>query len=306
MSIKPFILSTGGMTTKRIVVPIENINFDAFDKNPIMLFNHQRGLVIGKWTNRRIEDGKLLADPVFDDEDPEAKKISGKVERGFIKAASIGIRNIVAEERFDNAGESFIYVLSCDLREASVVDIPSDAEALVFYDENDKEIDLKEADFSDIFQTKKFVKKMDKKRIAQTLGLSDDASDEIVLGAISTAFEDSKKLKGLQAELKVKQKAKAVELVDAALSAGKLQKEVKDDFLNLADVNFDLFEKTMKGLPEPVKLSQIGKTVTSTSLSDQEGRKDWTFSDWQKKDSAGLAKMSDDDREKLYQAEFGD
>jgi HK97 family phage prohead protease len=305
MSIKPFILSTGGMTTKRIVVPIENINFDAFDKNPIMLFNHQRGLVIGKWTNRRIEDGKLLADPVFDDEDPEAKKISGKVERGFIKAASIGIRNIVAEERLDDAGESFIYVLSCDLREASVVDIPSDAEALVFYDENDKEINLKEADLTDIFQTKIFVKQMDKKKIAQSIGLSDDASDDAVLGAIETAFADSKKLKALEGELKNKQKAKAVELVDAAVSAGKLQKEVKDDFLNLADMNFDLFEKTINGLPEPVKLSQIGKTAVTTTVTSGD-RKDWSFSDWQKKDPGGLAKMDDAERSEIYKAEFGD
>lgn len=306
MSKRTFTLSTGGMTTKRIVVPIESINFAVFDANPVMLFNHQRGVVIGKWENRRIEAGKLLADALFDDQDPEAKKIAGKVDRGFIKAASIGIRDIVAEERFDDKGDSYLYVLSCTLREASVVDIPSDADALAFYDDSDRLIDLKEASFNDHFQIKKN-SQMDKKKIAQTIGLSDDATDSEVLGAISAAFDDSKKLKALEADMKNKQKAKAVELVDGAIAAGKLQKDSKADFLELADTNFDLFEKTIKGLPEPISLSKVAKAVAATATTDE--RKDWSFSDWSKKDQAGLEKLKVENYDafkKLYEAEFGE
>ena len=303
MSKKTFILSTGGMTTKRIVVPVNSINFDAFDNNPVMLFNHKRGEVIGNWENRRVENGKLLAEPVFDDEDPDAKKIAGKVERGFIKAASIGIRNIVAEERSDDAGEKYFHVLSCELREASIVDVPSDADALVFYDEKDQVIDLKEANFSDHFQIKTFVKQMDKKKIAQIIGLSDDASDEAIELAVKGAFDDQKKLRDQEAARKLQQKNKAVELVDAAVSAGKLNKDLKANYLELADANYDLFEKTINGLPEPVRLSQVGKTTPTGVAND---RKDWTFTDWQKKDSKGLEKMDEADRQKLYDAEFGD
>lgn len=291
------------MTTKRVVVPVENITFSAFDLNPVMLYNHTRGNVIGKWQNRRIEDGKLLADSVFDDADPEAKKISNKVEGGFIKGASIGIRNIVAEERFDDGGEAFFYVVSCDLREASVVDIPSDMDALTLYDANDKVVDLKEADFSDIFQTKKFVKQMDKKKIAHAIGLSDDVSDDALQGAIEAAFADSKKLKALQVETVAKNKAKAVELVDAAVSAGRLPNESKATFIELSDANFDLFEKTINALPTPMKLSDIGKKNVPGDVAID--RKDWNFTDWSKKDPSGLGKMTEEDRAKLCEAEFG-
>ena len=47
-----------------------------------MFYNHDNGVFIGRWDNVRIEDGKLLADPVFDTEDENAKNCR-KVERGF-------------------------------------------------------------------------------------------------------------------------------------------------------------------------------------------------------------------------------
>jgi len=40
---------------------------------------------IGRWDNVRIEDGKLLADPVFDTEDENARKIAGKGGAWFLE-----------------------------------------------------------------------------------------------------------------------------------------------------------------------------------------------------------------------------
>jgi HK97 family phage prohead protease len=303
-----FVLSDGSMTTKRIVVPTASISLAAFNANPVMLFNHVRGNVIGKWNNARIENNQLVGEPEFDDEDPQAKVISGKVARGFIRAASIGIRNVVAEERFDDAGEKYFYVISCELREASIVDIPANSNALVVFGDNDEEIDLSSVDLSDVFQTKKLVTKMDKKKIASILKLSDDVADSALEGAIEAAFSDSQELKVLKQTLADKQKAKAVELCDAAIADGRLDKDAKDGFLKLADADFESFEKTIGKLVKPVSLKDFTRQGAAGAAQKAEGRKEWTFSDWQKKDSAGLAVMQQshpEDFTALYEAEFG-
>jgi len=59
---------------------------DRFKSNPVLLNGHNHDLVSGKWENLRIEGDQLIADPLFDTEDPESMKLKGKVDRGFLPA----------------------------------------------------------------------------------------------------------------------------------------------------------------------------------------------------------------------------
>lgn len=109
------------------------INLERFNTNPVMLAQHGNTiwLVIGKWENIRIESSLLLADAVFDLEDDDAKKIAGKVERGFLKGASIGISyNYEYVER--NPDDTYV-LTACELFEASIVAIPSNANAVKLF-----------------------------------------------------------------------------------------------------------------------------------------------------------------------------
>lgn len=304
---RTFILSTGAMNTRRIIVPTDSIDTVSFMENPVMLYNHERGQVIGRWDNVRVENGKLLGDAVFDDEDEAAKKIKGKVERGFIKAASIGIRNVEAEELSDKDGE-YYRVTSCELREASIVDIPANRDALLVYNDRDEAVNLgSEAELKDVLIVHKNKILTMKKRIAAIMGLGDAATEEELEVAVKHAFSDSQELKALKKQMADSRKAKAVELTDAAIADGKLGKDSRGTFLELAETNFDLFEKTIGALPKPIRLSDVvGKNKPTGSVKTGE-RKDWKFSDYQKKDPAALSKMYDGDREafmQLYDAEF--
>lgn len=306
--INSFVLSEGAMTTKRIVVPIDTIDFSSFTKNPVMLYNHGRGWVPGRWENVRVDTGKLMGDPVFDDADAKAVELKGKVERGFIKGASLGIRNVVAVELEDADGK-YWKVTKCELREVSIVDIPADVNALMLYDSNDNEVDLSNVELSDIFQTKISKTKMDKKLIAAALGLSDDVSEADLQKAIETNAKAAKELVTLKTQMETQRKAKAVSLCDEAVKDGRMQEAAKEGFLKLADADFDAFENTLKGLTKPVSLVGVTKKGKLEAGTEAAGRKEWTFSDWQKKDPKGLDKLMSDNPEefqKLYSAEFGD
>ena len=117
-----------------------------------MLFNHERyswgsdvyNGPIGRWDNISKKDGILYAEPVIDDEDPKGKIISNKVEKDFIRAASIGFRIIATSEDPKDLlpGQTRATVTKCELIEISIVDVPANKNALALFDENGQKLDL--------------------------------------------------------------------------------------------------------------------------------------------------------------------
>ena len=63
-----FVLSDETVNSYGFVVLTEGIDTTAFERNPVMLYMHNRdGNVIGRWDNIRKEGKRLLADAVFDE-----------------------------------------------------------------------------------------------------------------------------------------------------------------------------------------------------------------------------------------------
>ncbi len=115
------------------IIPNDGIALDQFESNPVMLNSHNNDTdnVIGKWNNVRVTASQLLADPEFDSEDPDAAKVAGKVERGFLKGASMGVGFFI-DDLIYVAGK--LILSKCVLKEASIVAVPSNAKALRLYD----------------------------------------------------------------------------------------------------------------------------------------------------------------------------
>ena len=129
-------------------VLLNGLKLERFKKNPVMLYMHYRAAnqdakpdgseVIGRWENIRIQGHQLLAEAVFDEEDPMAKRIARKVRDQFLKGASIGIevhRN--SEDKKDKLPEQkSSSIVESTLLEASIVDIPQNEDALEYANQN--------------------------------------------------------------------------------------------------------------------------------------------------------------------------
>lgn len=176
---KTFILSDETTNSYGFKVITAGIDMTRFQKNPVMFYNHNRELgVIGRWENLRIEGTRLLADPLFDDTDELGIKIRSKVEKGFIKSASVGIEIIEAE------GE---VVTKCILHECSVVDIPSNQNALTLYDKSSNKVN----DPRSFLLSIKLIKSegMDLlQKLVKLLGL-DNPTEEAVISAVQDLIE---------------------------------------------------------------------------------------------------------------------
>lgn len=122
-----FLVSDESENSHGFKVLTEGIDTTQFEKNPIMLYMHERPTIIGRWENLKKEDGKLYADAIFDTESEKGKEVARQVEQGFLKSASIGI---TYQKEDLKAG----VLEKCKLFEISIVDIGSNPNALKLYD----------------------------------------------------------------------------------------------------------------------------------------------------------------------------
>ena len=151
--VKTFVLADEALNNYGFWLPMSGADLKQFERNPIMLWMHHRSwrgtkdeiLPIGTWANIRIEDGKLLADAVFDQEDDFALAIESKVEAGVIRMASLGLQVLATstEPKWIKPGQTSETPTKWRVREASIVDIGANnnACALVLY-EGDEMINL--------------------------------------------------------------------------------------------------------------------------------------------------------------------
>lgn len=136
MNSKSFILSDGSsINSKGYRINIDGVSLSRFSSNPVMLKEHNPDQVIGRWENWKKEDNKLVADPVFDMDDPIGKDIARKVDNNFLRCASIGIIPL----KLEHINDEFVMTES-ELVEASIVSIPSDSGAVRMYNDQMEEL----------------------------------------------------------------------------------------------------------------------------------------------------------------------
>lgn len=124
-----FILSDESLNSYGFVVQTAGIDTAQFERNPVMLYMHDRGSgVVGRWENIRKDGTKLIADAVFDESTELGAKIKKQVDNGFLRCVSIGIDNVTRKD-LNNVQT----VVKCRLIEASIVDIPSNANAVKLF-----------------------------------------------------------------------------------------------------------------------------------------------------------------------------
>lgn len=99
MNTTTFVLSDQGLNSQGFRVLTSGADLQQFQKNPVMLYCHDgRMLPIGTWQNIRTEGDRLLADAVFDLDDPFAAQVARKVEKGIIRCCSIGFDIVEVSE----------------------------------------------------------------------------------------------------------------------------------------------------------------------------------------------------------------
>lgn len=266
-----------------------------------------------------------MAEIVFDTADPKAAEIAGKVERGFLRMASVGAwppEEATDDELMKLDGQSGPTITRWTLREISICPIGANHNALAMYDRTTgKRIDLSDRDtvirladnINDVNLNPK--KENNMSVITQLLRLSDSASEQAIAEELRKliALRDQyqSEIAGLKTEKKNLQlkldtyeqkeretrKAQAVALVDAAVKDGRIDASGRDAWVKDLENDFE---------NASVRLSSITRRQTVATQVIPEGKsgaitlRDMTFQDILKADR--LKELKQD--KELYRQKF--
>ena len=261
--------------------------------------------VIGRWKNLTVVGSTLQAEPEFDMEDPDAAKIAGKVDRGFVVGASMGIFIEDVEMR-DIPGIGFFpLVVKWELLEASPVGVPSNKAALRLYASDHSTI-LKAEEIKLSVERMLNPKKLPNVEkitlsvdAAKALNISKDPDVADLNAAImelsaKAANAEAARLKA-EKELSDQRVNLATKLVDDAVTAGKITADKKESFVKLATADFDQAKTIIDSLPGKETFSDKTKTG-KTGAADREG---WNYMRYLKEAPAELKAMETDNPEQF-------
>lgn len=322
-----FILHDDSVNTYRFRMLTAGANLEEFKRNPVMFLQHNDyDLPIGRWENIRIEGSQILADAVFDEQDDQAMKVKGKVDRGFIRMASIGAW--APEEKTEDPammlpGQTGPTITKWTVREASIVAIGANHNAMRMrmYDRiTGAQIDLSDTDAVIRLMDSTTKKTYDMINLKTILNLQDNASDADIEAAVQNLQQENESLKqtnttlenenkrlkdeanNAEAQRQQAQKTEAVQLVDAAVRDGRLDASGKDAFVALFDADFEKAKATLNAIPKV-------KSVVSQIEEQQVELKDFVGKSWDELDRAGLLPRLKDAAPEIYaqkfKAEFG-
>lgn len=234
------------------------IKLDRFLDNPVCLNNHRNDTkdVLGVWSEVNKEEHTLTATPVFDTEDPDGKEVVRKVEKGILKACSIGI-NFDPEDIV--MMDDILTVTQCELMEVSICAVPANAAAITLYNKAG-EI-LTESEVKKIClnaQTAKPFEPKHMKQVTTYLQLADNATEGAILEAIKgiesklTASENENATlkQTIESLKKAEQERQAAVLsaeIDTAVKDGRLDEAGKAPIL---EMEFNSAMALLKALPK--------------------------------------------------------
>ena len=278
---KTFILHDETVNTQGFRMLTSGADLSVFKNNPVMLLNHDDwDLPIGRWENIRVEGTQILADAVFDEDDERAVAVMGKVERGFLKAASIG--GWPGKSSDDPSlmlpGQTYPTMVTWTAREASICTIGSNHNALALYDKENKRMDLNDkGTLIKLFDTASGIHVSHKNETQMTiltglLKLSDNASEQAIADEVqkiirlrdqlqteNVTLKTEKealnaKVQAFEKKEKDERKASAITLVDAAIKDGRLDAKGKEAWLKMFDADFDQAKAQLEAIPPHISV----------------------------------------------------
>lgn len=282
-----------------------------YERNPVLLYMHERGKVIGYMKDIEVRDGEITGEPVFDCATELSKQCKKQWEVGSLRMVSIGIDILEMSESPEQlvAGQTAPTITKSKIFETSIVDIGANDNAIVMRREG-KQITLgRDSDnplprLSNNQQTTE--QQMELKTIALKLGLPETADESAVLAKITelkAAEAENGQLKKDKAGLELAQVTSAVE---RAISENRLTEDKKEHFINLGKtIGIDSLKATLDAMSPGARLS---KTVNPSSGATPATGETKTYSKLSEVPATELSKMREekpDEYRRLYKAEYG-
>lgn len=283
------------------------LDVSQFERNPVLLYMHQRGLVIGYVKDLKKENGEVTGELEFDEATPESIRVKKQFEFGSLKMVSAGIDVLELSEDPEVlvVGQTRPTITRSKLFEVSVVDVGANDDALVLTREGatlelakDGSNPLPLLNINPINQTKQ----MDLKEMALLLGLDANADEATVKAKIDGLKASKTEAETLRQEKDTLTLSAITTAVETGINEKRIPADKKDHFVELGKkIGLESLKTTIAAMTPQTKISAVLHKDGNGNL----------VSEYQKLSDVPADKLKalrENDRGtyiKLYKAEYG-
>ena len=283
------------------------VDTEQYLRNPVLLYNHQRGEVIGIVKDIRVENNEITGELVFDEATELSVRCKKQFEFGSLRMVSMGISILELSDDKEHLveGQTRPTVTKSKLFEVSLVDVGANDDAIVLYKDEERITLGKDGECAlPLLNNQPIQKTMEQKQMALLLGLpetADEAAIRAAIGDLNAAKAENAILKAANETLAL---AQVTSLVDKAIAERRITADKKDQFLNLGKkIGAEELQQTFSAMAPQMKLSEVvghqggaptAETATFKKLSEVPADK-----------LEELRENSPEEYKKLYKAEYG-
>lgn len=277
------------------------MDIEQYQRNPVLLYMHRRGDVIGMVKDIKVEGEEITGELCFDEATELSRQAKKQYEFGSLRMVSVGIDIIEMSDAPELLvqGQTSPTVTKSKLFEVSLVDIGSNDDAITLRKDG-KILTLSGGgeNFLPILNTKQ--KSMDTKTLALMLGLPETATEADIQAKLTQMLAEHAELETLRTESEQMRLSAITTAVDGAIAERRLTADKKDQFITLGKkIGVDDLKATLAAMAPAAKVSSVvnpdnGGTASFKKLSDVPADQ--------------IENLRENDKatyKKLYRAEYG-
>ena len=303
-------ISNGSLNSYGTRVLTDGMDIEQYKRNPVLLYMHQRGTVIGYMKDIKKDGDDVTGEPVFDEASELSQRCKNQWEFGSLKMVSAGIDILELSEDPKHLvqGQTSPTISKSKLFEVSLVDIGANDDAIVLQKDG-KRIELGKDGGVELpllhsnNNKNQKPKQMDQEKLALQLGLPKDADEATITAKLAKLQADNAEVETLLQERDTLRAARIETLVNAAIAEKKIGEDKKQQFLDLGKkVGAEVLEQTFDAMSPQVKLSSLVSGDGAPGTGRVEYKK---LSDVPTDKLAELKARNPAQYKKLYKAEYG-
>ena len=286
------------------------IDVEQYKRNPVLLYMHERGNVVGYVNDLKVENDEITGELMFDCASDQSERCQKQFEFGSLRMVSAGLEIIETSEdpTMLVPGQTRPTITKSRLFEVSVADVGANDDAIVL-EKDGKRIMLSKDGTCGLplitHNNNQSNKDMEQKVIALQLGLPETATENEINAKLAQLKAVEQENETLKAETQQLTEARIAQLVDTAIAEKRLEAQHKEQFVELGKkIGAEELEKALRAMKPQVKLSSMLGHHGSAPVSDSE--KTYTkLSEVPANELVKLRAENVEEYKRLYKAEYG-
>ena len=279
-----------------------------YERNPVLLYQHNRGQVIGYVKDIKVEKNEVTGELMFDCASELSQRCKKQFEFGSLRMVSVGIDILETSEEKSNLvqGQTRPTITKSKLFEVSLVDIGANDDAIVLQKDGER-ITLGKNETSSFLplinnNNNQIQTQMEQKELCLLLGLPETADEAAIKAAIDGLKKSQANCSKLEAEKATLELERLTAAVDKAISEKRIDATKKDQFLELGKkVGYQELQNVFAAMTPQTKLSAVlghqGVAPTSNTYKK--------LSDVPSSEMLKLRSENPEEYKRLYKEEYG-